>query len=412
VLGIAGKCIGVTLACPSTSVNQDPDGLISEYVGVRFEERSSYTETYGFAGSQGVVNLDGVLIRPNTPSRTLLFFMHPTTALHILPVPRSLARLGFHVLCGQNRYTRNDTSLIFEKVLLDYGAFIRHAKERLGYEKVVLFGWSGGGPLATFYQAEAENPTITHTPAGDPVDIRGAGLLPGDAIVFQAGSISRARILAESIDPSVRNELNPDDRVRDLDLYDPANPNRPPYDDAYVATFRDAQRARMQRITGWAWDQLRRLRQRGGAEIERCFLTHRTMADPRWLDASVDHNDRQSNWCVSGIPEAVNSGPVGFGRFSTLRSWLSQWSTKDTRADAVASVTRISAPLLAIENSADEAAPASHIRDVFDASRSPDKTHIVVTGANHYYRNQPALLANSSQSAFEWIIRRNIFPDG
>jgi pimeloyl-ACP methyl ester carboxylesterase len=409
-VGTADGRTAVASAKLSTSVIQDPDGLVRQYVAVRFEERSSYTETYGFAGSQGVVNLDGVLIRPQTPSKTLLFFMHPTTALHILPVPRSLARLGFHVLCGQNRYTRNDTSLIFEKVLVDYGAFIRHAKEHLGYEKVVLFGWSGGGPLATFYQAEAENPTIMSTPAGDPIDLRGAGLVPGDAVVFQAGSISRARILAESIDPSLRDELNPEGRVRELDLYDPTNPNKPPYEGAYIAAIRDAQRARMLRITEWVWEQLGRLRQRGGAEVERCFLTHRTMADPRWLDVSVDPNDRQPNWCVSGIPEAVNSGPVGFGRFSTLRSWLSQWSTKDTRADAVVSVARISVPLLAIENGADEAAPASHMRDVFAASRSADKTYIVVNGANHYYRDQPTLLANSSQSAFEWITHRNMFP--
>jgi alpha-beta hydrolase superfamily lysophospholipase len=77
--------------------------------------------------------------------------MHPTTALHILPVPRSFAKLGFHVLCGQNRYVRNDTALIFEKVLLDYGAFVRHAKERLGYEKVVLCGWSGGAALTMLW---------------------------------------------------------------------------------------------------------------------------------------------------------------------------------------------------------------------------------------------------------------------
>jgi pimeloyl-ACP methyl ester carboxylesterase len=391
-------------------MTQDSDGLTTEYVAVRFAEQASYTETYGFAGSQGIVNLDGVLIRPDAPSKTVLFFMHPTTALHILPVPRSLARLGFHVLCGQNRYTRNDTTLIFEKVLLDYGAFVRHAKERLGYEKVVLFGWSGGGPLATFYQAEAENPTITHTPAGDPVEVKGAGLLPGDAIVFQAGSVSRARILAESIDPSLRDELQPEDRVRELDLYDPANPNTPPYDAAYIAALRDAQRARMRRITEWVREQLDRLRRRGGAEVERCFVTHRTMADPRWLDASVDPNDRKSNSCVSGIPETVNSGPVGFARFSTLRSWLSQWSTVDTRADAAVSAARISVPLLAIENSADEAAPVSHMREVFEASRSRDKSYTVVRGANHYYRSQPTLLASASQSTCDWIVQRNMFP--
>ena len=58
-------------------------------------------------------------------------------------------------------------------MVLDLGAYVRHAKEKLGYQNVVLLGWSGGGSLSLFYQAEAENPTITETPAGDPVDLTG-----------------------------------------------------------------------------------------------------------------------------------------------------------------------------------------------------------------------------------------------
>jgi len=384
------------------------DGLVSEFVGVQFREASAFTETYGFAGSQGVVNLDGVLIRPVSPSKTLILAMHPTTALHVLPVPRALAQLGFHVLCAQNRYTRNDTALIFEKVLLDYGAFVRHAKERMGYEKVVLLAWSGGGPLAAFYQSQAENPNISVTPTGDPIDFKAANLTPGDAIIFQAGSVSRARILLESLDPSVQNELNPDFRQRELDLYDPANPNQRPYTSAYVQEYRTAQRRRMNRITEWVKEQLLRLQQRGGAELERCFMTHRTMADPRWLDATVDPNDREPNLCVSGKPATVNSGPVGFGRFSTLRSWLSQWSIDDSLADAAVRVASISVPFLAIENTADEAAPASHMRSVFANCASSDKTYKQVLFANHYYRNQPDLLAESSRLSQEWLIQRGL----
>jgi pimeloyl-ACP methyl ester carboxylesterase len=386
----------------------DQDGLFTDLISVKFAEQTSFTETYGFAGSQGVVHLDGVLIRPAAPSKTLLFFMHPTTALHILPAPRSFAKLGFHVLCGQNRYVRNEAALIFEKVLLDYGAFVRHAKEQLGYDKVVLFGWSGGGPLATFYQAQAEHPTITDTPAGDPVDVKGAKLIPGDAIIFQAGSISRAQILADAIDPSVRDELNPDDRIADLDLYDPANPNVKPYDPAYIAEFRAAQLTRMRRITDWVKDRLETLRRQGGAEMERCFITHRTMADPRFVDPTIDPNDRAPNLCVSGIPQTVNTGPVGFGRFSTLRSWLSQWSIDDSRADAVASVLNISIPILLVENSADEAAPASHMRAVHEACRGPDRSYSIISGANHYYRGQPELLAKANDIALNWLTERRL----
>jgi len=44
------------------------------------------------------------------------------------------------------------------------------------------------------------------------------------------------------------------------------------------------------------------------------------MADPRWMDLSIDPNDRQGpNWCFLGIPKTVNNGPVGIARFCTLR---------------------------------------------------------------------------------------------
>jgi len=390
-----------------TSPASTSDGLVSDYVSVRYEETMAFTETYGFAGSQGIVNLDGVLIRPLTPSKTLILMMHPSTAIQFLPVPRSLAELGFHVLCAHNRYSRNDSALIFEKVLLDYGAFVRHARTVLGYEKIVLYGWSGGGPLATFYQAQAEHPTITETPAGDAIDIRGASLLPGDALIFHAGSVSRSRILLEALDPSIRDESDPDDRIPDLDIYDPANRNKPPYTAEYIERYRSAQRARMTKITARVKDQLAQIRKRDSGDLERCFLTHRTMADLRGLDLAIDRNDRLVNRCVSGVPATVNNGPVGFARFSTLRSWLSQWSIEDSRADAAVSVRSVSVPMLAIENSADEAAPRSHMREVFDASASKDKTYEINAGADHYFRGTPDLLDLSGRLVRRWLSARD-----
>jgi RNA polymerase sigma-70 factor (ECF subfamily) len=68
-----------------------------------------------------------------------------------------------------------------EKVAVDLGAYVRHAREVLGYRRVVLVGWSGGGSLSLFYQSEALAPSVTETPAGDPVDLASAGLQPADA---------------------------------------------------------------------------------------------------------------------------------------------------------------------------------------------------------------------------------------
>jgi dienelactone hydrolase len=382
------------------------------WLHIQYEEKSAFVETYGFSGNQGAVNLEGILIRPKgRPSDTLMIFMHPTSTLQLLPVPRAAALHGAHVLCAASRYAKNDAALIMEKVLLDLGAYVRHAKNVLGYGKIVIVGWSGGGSLALFYQSQAENPTITATPAGDPVDIKSAGLIPADALIFQAAHISRARLLVESIDPSVRQENDPDDRIPELDIYDSANPNQPPFSAEFIAQYREAQRARMDRIRAWVWDTLDALKRRNSGELERGFVTHRTFADPRFMDSAIDPNDRKPRWSYLGNPATANTGPVALGRFSTLRSWLSQWSIQDSRADGVACAAHIRTPFLAIENSADDAVPQPHTGMIHRAAASTDKTFHVIQGATHYYAGQPKQLAEAITLQREWLAARGLLQD-
>lgn len=382
----------------------------SEWVHLQYEEKAAFTETYGFSGNQGAVNLEAIRFRPadGRPSDTLMVFMHPASALQLLPVPRAMAATGAHVLCAGSRYQRNDTALIMEKVLLDLGAYIRHAKTVWGYHKVVLVGWSGGGALAVSYQSHAEHPRITHTPAGDPVNVKGADLMPADAVIYQAAHLSRAHLLAETLDPSVKDELNPDDRDVELDIYDPRNPNQPPYTAEYIERYRAAQLARMRRITAWARDTLAQLKARNTGEVERPFLLHRTLADPRFLDPSLDPNDRRPRWCYMGNPETVNSGPVGLARFTTLRSWLSQWSLDDTCGNGLECAKTMRVPLLVIENTADDAVPAAHPKMLFEAAASTDKTFRQVHGATHYYAGQPELLAEATQLIRSWLVQRQL----
>ena len=152
----------------------------------------------------------------------------PQRRLNMLPMPAALANAGLHVMCCGSRYAKNDSALIMEKVVYDLGAYVRHARETLGYRKIVLVGWSGGGSLSLFYQAQAETPTITQTPAGDSYDLTEAGLLRADGIIFIAAHLSRAETLTEWLDPSLRGEANPDVRNIDLDIYNVDCPNQPP----------------------------------------------------------------------------------------------------------------------------------------------------------------------------------------
>jgi alpha-beta hydrolase superfamily lysophospholipase len=312
------------------------------------------------------------------------------------------------VLCAASRYARNDTPLIFENVVLDLGAWVRHAHEAWGYDKVVLCGWSGGGALALLYQAEAERATITATPAGDAVDLAGARLVAADAMIFQAVHVSRAQLLADWIDPSVLDENDPDRRDVELDLYDPRNPNRPPYSADYLARFRECQLARLRRRTAWVKETLAAMRDRGEPRAERGFVTHRTMAEPRFLDATLEPNGRKPGTSYLGDPRLANSAPAGMARFSTLRAWLSQWSIDDTQAHGERCAARVTVPFLAIENGADDAVPQPHTGLIFRAAASADKTMRVIEGASHYYAGQPQQLAEAVQVCRDWLDARSL----
>lgn len=379
----------------------------AEWVHIKFAEQSAFKEVYGFAGTQGFVNLEGIRWLPRgKPSRTLLIYMHPATTLQLLPMPRAMAEAGMHVLCAGSRYARNDSALIMENVVCDLGAYVRHAREVWKYEKVVLVGWSGGGSLCLLYQSQAESPNITHTPAGDPCNIMRAGLLPADAFIFQAAHVSRAVCLADWIDPSVLDENDPDRRDPELDLYHPDR--KAPYSAEWLAKYRAAQLARVRRRTAWVRDTLETLRKRAGNELERGFVTHRTMAEPRFLDGSIDPNGRPIGVCFTGVPETVNTGPVGLARFSTLRSWLSQWSIDDTKAHGEKAAARITVPLLAIEHGADDAVPQPHTRRIHQAAGSSDKTMEVIRGATHYFRDQPQHLQQAVDLCLGWLEARSL----
>ncbi len=386
---------------------QPPYELAYQWVHVDAAEAGDATETYSFAGTGGRVRLDGVLIRPcGVASDTLFIFMHPASALQLLPVEVETARLGGHVLCAGSRYARNETAAILEKVLLDLGAYVRAAREAWGYRKVVLVGWSAGGSLALSYQAQAERPTLTRTAAGDPISL--AGLPPADAVVFQAAAVSRARMLAEMIDPSPFDEANPDRRDPSLDLYANGHGPAPPYAPLFLERYRDAQLARMRRITDWVKTTLAGLEAAGGLERDRAFLVHRTLADPHFLDVAIEPNDRRSNWCWLGNPAEVNAGPAGLARYSTLRAWLSQWSIEDSNIDAERAARSSAAPLLVVENSADDCVPRAHLQAVHRASISADKSYAVVEGATHYYAGQPDHLRRTVELTRAWLVERGL----
>ncbi|WP_111657793.1 alpha/beta hydrolase [Isoalcanivorax indicus] len=368
---------------------------------ISFAEQNDFKDTY--AGPMNHVALEAHLLKPERASDTVIVFMHPIGGGAYLPMVSAMARAGHHVIYCNSRYRGVDSALIMEKVVADLGECIRDARERLGYKKVVLAGWSGGGSLSLFYQAEAEDPRITHTPAGDPCDLVARGLILADGVMLLAAHISRAGTLTEWLDPSVLDERDPSQRDPALDIYSPDCPAQPPYDDAFVQRFRAAQIARNRRITHWVQDRLAALRADGWHQEEFAFITHRTMCDVRWLDPTQDANERRPNWCYLGEPRQVNNGPVALARFNTLRGWLSQWSYDLSNANGLTCAARLSVPVLVIGNGADDACTPSHTHRLFAAIGHDNKQLHEVAGANHYYFGQPDKLAQAVARCDAWL---------
>jgi dienelactone hydrolase len=371
-----------------------------------------FRDTYG--GPGGLVALECYLVRPvGIPSDTVLVMSHPIGGGGYLPIVNAMARAGQHIAYVNTRYRGTDVALTMENVLVDIGAAVRHLKERKGYAKVVLLGWSGGGAASLYYQEQAEKPTITETPAGDPLDLDAiAALQPADGVIMMAAHTSRHQVLTDGLDPSILDELDVSRRNSEFDLYDPANPHQPPYDQEFLTAFRAAQVARNRKITEWVIDTLDSLRSSGRPADERGFVVHGTCADPRWLDPTIDQNEREPGTCWLGDPRDVKLSPVGLARFCTLRAWLSQWSIDYARGDGRRAAGNISVPLLVISNGADDICVPQHSQDVYDAVPHADKQLVTIAGATHYYTGpgQQEKLAEATETCTSWLRDHGLAP--
>mmetsp|Transcript_11262 Transcript_11262/g.26935 ORF Transcript_11262/g.26935 Transcript_11262/m.26935 type:complete len:621 (+) Transcript_11262:13-1875(+) len=411
--GIAAHVAGVRPSpCIGESSNQDPAAARRAPfhrvpIKIVFEDQSAADERYGGSGTH--VILEGELLQPPRPSNTVIIFMHPSGIQNLLPMPMALAREGLHVVTMASRYPNNDSALIMEKVVIDLGATVRHCRRRLGYKKVVLAGWSGGGSLSALYQSQAEKPTITCTPAGDPVDLSAAKLIPADGLLLLAAHSSRARIFTEWLDPAVLDESDPSKRDPALDIFGVDGP-KPPFSPEFVETYRAAQLARNRRITAWAQERVKELNeQRSGwqqGQRDLCFTVHCTQADIARLDTNLDHNQREPATLEELAKE--NHSPAGLARYSNVRSWLSQWSVDLSRADALACLPHTSVPTFVLHNAKDHLAFPSHAKGMYSAIRHNRKKYYEAEDATHYFFGQPEVLTTVAAAICDWLVAEKL----
>lgn len=345
----------------------------------------------------------GAWAEPVGPKKVAAIIMHPTSNFmgHYLIGP--LADRGVTCLGLNSRYAGNDTLLLMERVIQDLGAGVQFLRSE-GYDKVVLVGNSGGASLAAFYQAQAERLTIDRLLDGDPAGLSPQDLPPVQGLALCAAHEGRSHLMRRWIDPSVFDEADPLSANPDLDMYDPAN--GPPYTPQFLARFQEGQQSRLKRIDTWVEHRLALLRslRAPGSPRDQVFVIHRTHADPRCLDLSLDANDREAGsvWGAGAAgARAVNYAASQMGRITSLTAFLSQWSPR-SRADGPSNLARTSVPVLLHTYTGDQSTFPS-TRDAWLAAARGRIRNIDVKGGNHYLAGQPQLVAQVADEMAAWM---------
>ena len=286
----------------------------------------------------------------NCDKNTAFVIMHPAVNFlhHYLQNP--LCQRHCAVLTLTSRHLYNDSTQLMERLIQDVGAGVKWRRGE-GYKKIILVGNSGGGPVMSLYQAQAEKLTITSTPDGQPFDIIPEDLPPADAVVLLSAHPGRHQQFRSALDPSIIDETDPLSGNDDLDMFNPEN--GPPYKKSWLDRYQKAQEKRHEDLTDWVLNKLEILENEPVAH-DQAFIIHRTYAKPATLDSTIDPNDRPTgDDTIFGKAKSVNYSAGVFGRFTTLRSFLSQWSSLSI-ADGPKRLKETSVPILNVEYSADE----------------------------------------------------------
>ncbi len=383
----------------------------------------------------------GILYTPASWSegggRTVVVFNHPRADFSSHYLTPFLVAAGYGVFGGQTRYLGNDVNCEHECLCADLAAQVRYLRAE-GFDKVVLCGNSGGGPLSTFYMAQANTPPgerLKTTAAGNPYDLGELDLPRVDGLINLAGALSEGALALANLDPSVIDENDLLSCDPDLDMFNPANGYRKPpevskYTDEFLARYRAAQAERCRRIDARARQEVARKRkyralmaQPGFDDLpldEQNAITrmaaacntiaiYRSMADPASTDLTIHPNKRSILGLMQPDPQTANWSIPGFVQMMTAEGWLSTWSGLSTQVDMHRDARQVTEPVLSITFDADVTILPFVGKGLYENAASADKTYVEVGGDHFAFKAQEPRDAGIPEAAtviVDWLAAR------
>lgn len=383
--------------------------------------------------------IHGVLTRPDTgpaPHVAILYENGDGTGSLLCT---EMAKRGFVTLC----LVEGQHPAGWETVALEMKAGMVYLRALPGITRVILYGHSGGGAVASFYQAVAENGVGFCQSAAKlwrcPDSL--TDLPRADGIVFPDAHPGLAVMDMKEINPSLHGDGRRVTIDPALDPYNPANGFNPAgpshYPAAFVARYGRAQASEEQRLIAQA--------QRLHADIASGAITdpaadlvlaragrtsHLDELDPSIAATTATRVPRRLlrndgsivtmmiHSTMAPSLAAIPRGTISQARTSSATLFLSRAAVRarDTGTDidwcsansvTMCNVGAIRVPSLFIPSGAN-----NFIGDderMFEASPAPDKEYIVVEGATHggapctACEPTPGAYANSAKNLFDYI---------
>jgi len=308
------------------------------------------------------------------------------------------AARGFGFLGWNTRYRGAEDLFNLEHALVDIGVGVKWLREEARAEMIVLLGNSGGGSLMAAYQAQAASPFLE---GKGPLAEALTKLTPADLYISLNAHPGRPEVLTNWMDASVIDETDPVKTDASLDPFN--KDNGPPYSAEFIARYRAAQVARNHRITHSVKAELARINAAGIPD--RIFSLFRTWADLRFIDPAIEPTERPCPGCYAGNPLFANRSPLGIGRTSSLRAWLSMWSLETSNCQGPPQLAKLTLPALLIQSMGDMGVFPSDARKIHESLASTDKTLELIPGA-HYFEDSEANRSRAADLMTAWIAAR------